>query len=136
MAYWILAILITVFGVLSSFSIGLPILVLGVTMLALGPFRGRELVFWPVLLGVLASVGAFMAIAPYSCSATMGLGEGSTPSNVVCTSLIGLRYEGVGLEAPSMQPAVLVAIVVGAVVGLVAFAAISRQARAQRQPSA
>jgi len=33
MAYWILAILVTAFGFISGFSIGLPILVVGVTML-------------------------------------------------------------------------------------------------------
>jgi hypothetical protein len=136
MAYWILALVITIFGFLSAFSIGLPILLLGVTMLALGPFRGRQLVFWPVLLGVLAADATFMAIAPYQCTGTAGLGQGSIPSNTVCTSLIGLRYEGEGLFSPSLMPAVLVGLVVGVVVGVVTFVVLSRPAEAERQPGA
>jgi hypothetical protein len=136
MAYWILALVITIFGFLSAFTIGLPILLIGVTMLALGPFRGRRLVFWPVLLGVLAADATFMALAPFSCTGTVGLGEGSTPSNTVCTSLIGLRYEGEGLFNPSLMPAVLVGLVVGIVALVVTFVVLSRRAQAERQPVA
>jgi hypothetical protein len=135
MTYWILAIVLVVVGVLGAFTIGLPILVVGVTMLALGPLRSRELVFWPVLLGVLGAVATFMAVAPYSCSATLSVGEGSAPTNAVCSSLLGIQYAGNGVNGPSLEPFLLGALIVGVVVGLVTFVAISRRARTQRQPS-
>jgi hypothetical protein len=136
MAYWILALVITVFGFISGFSIGLPVLLVGITMLALGPFRARPLVFWPVLLAVLAADATFMAIAPFQCIGTASLGEVSIPSDTVCTSLIGLRYEGEGLFNPSLMPAVLVGLVVGILVGVVTFVVLSRRAQAERQPGA
>jgi hypothetical protein len=135
MAYWILAVLVTVFGFISGFSIGLPILVVGVTMLALGPFRARPRIFWPVFLGVVAAVVTFMAIAPFMCTGSAGLGEGSTPTNTVCTSLIGIRWEAPGLENPSTQPVLIAGTVVGLVVALVTYFALSRRAGVQRQPS-
>jgi hypothetical protein len=132
MAYWILALVVTAFGFITGFSIGLPILVLGVTMLALGPFRGRPRVFWPPFLGVVASVATFMAIAPFQCTATAGLGEGSIPSDTVCTSLIGLQYTAPPLQNPSLMPALLVGLAVGVIVAGVTFAVLSRRASVER----
>jgi hypothetical protein len=134
MAYWILAIAVTLFGIISGFTIGLPILVVGVTMLALGPLRGRPLVFWPPLNGVLAAVVTFMAIAPFSCSATLTT-EGATPADTVCTSLIGLRYTARALENPSLMPALLVAVAVGVVVALATFAILSRRTTPEHAPA-
>ena len=46
--YWIAAVTLVVLGFLGAFSIGGPFLMLGVAMLALGPFRHRPRIFWPV----------------------------------------------------------------------------------------
>jgi hypothetical protein len=67
-AYYATAGLLTAFGVLGMASIGLPFLVAGVLLLALGPVRHRRDVLWPPLVGVAAFVAAFLVLAPAWCS--------------------------------------------------------------------
>jgi hypothetical protein len=109
MSYWFVCACLLVFGFLAGFSIGLPFFHVGLAMLLLGPFRTYRLVFWPLLLAVIGYEVGFIAVAPFSCSATQQIGE---PSTTVCLSLIGLRYEGVGTYNPSLVPGMVTGVAV------------------------
>jgi hypothetical protein len=124
MTYWIVAVALIVFGLITGFSIGQPFLLVGLVMLGLGPVRTRPLVFWPPLLGVIAYNVVYMAIAPFSCTSGFLLDSNGvgTATATVCTSLIGLRYGGEGVVNPSLLPAVVVGLVAGVLVGLLTFA--------------
>lgn len=105
MAYWITSLALLVFGYLGALSVGQPFFWVGLAMLLLGPFRGRPLIFWPPLLAVIAYNLAFLAVAPFFCTAGSPL-RGTTTT--VCSSPIGLRYTGEGIYNPSLMPAVWV----------------------------
>jgi hypothetical protein len=132
MAYWLLTAALIVFGFIGGFTIGQPFLLLGVTMLVLGPFRGRPLVFWPPMLGVLAFVVAFMAIAPFSCTGTAvldGSSLGGSGGSTVCTTLIGIRYESEGIVNPSLLPGVVTGVLAGLATALLTFVLLWRRSR-------
>lgn len=137
MAYWIVAAALTVFGFITGFSIGQPFLLLGLVLFGLGPVRHRPLAFWPPVLGVIAFDVVYVAIAPFSCTAGFLLDSngGGTATATVCTSLIGLRYGGEGIENPSLLPAVAAALVAGVLVGLLTFVVL-RSRRGTGAPTA
>lgn len=83
-AYYAMAGLLIAFGVLGMASIGLPLLVAGVLLLALGPVRRRRDILWPPLLGVAAFVVAFLVLAPSWCSV-------GTSERQRCASSAGLE---------------------------------------------
>jgi hypothetical protein len=89
--YWLVCAALLGFGYLAGFSIGLPFFYLGVALLILSPLRRWNGVFWPLLLAVIAFEVGYNAVAPFYCSATQAIGGLTT---TVCTSLIGIRYEG------------------------------------------
>lgn len=97
MSYWLLALLLVGFGVLTGFSIGLPFLLVGLVMLGLGPFRHRTRLFRPALLGSVVFVVVAFLVAPFSCEASSTIGDGSS---TVCRSLIGLAWSSPGLSNP------------------------------------
>ncbi len=105
MAYWITSLVLIGFGILGAASIGQPFFLVGLAMVLLGAFRGRPLIFWPPLLAVIAYNLAFLAVAPFYCTASSTVGSTST---TVCSSLIGLRYSGEGIYTPSLMQAVWV----------------------------
>jgi hypothetical protein len=105
MAYWITSLALIGFGILGAASIGQPFFLVGLAMVLLGAFRGRPLIFWPPLLAVIAYNLAFLAVAPFYCTASSTVGRTAT---TVCSSLIGLRYTGEGIYNPSLMPAVWV----------------------------
>ena len=115
MSYWFVCACLLVFGFLAGFSIGLPFFHVGLAMLLLGPFRAHRFVFWPLLLAVIGYEVGFIAVAPFSCSATQQIGETST---TVCLSLIGLRYEGVGTYNPSLVPGMVTGVAVAALTAI------------------
>ena len=119
MAYWALSLVLVIFGWLTGFSIGRPFLLVGLTMLLLGAFRHRPLVFWPPMLAVIAYDITYWAIAPLGCTATVTTaGVGRT----VCSNLLGLPYEGEGIYNPSLRPAVVAGLVVASIVFVVTVA--------------
>lgn len=114
-AYWVLSLGLVVFGLLAGFSIGQPFFLVGLTMILLGAFRQRPLVFWPPILAVIAYNITYWAIAPLGCNWTVGsAGVGRT----VCSNLIGLPYAGEGIYNPSLRPAVAAGLVVASIVFL------------------
>ncbi len=131
--YWIASLALVVFGFLTGFSIGQPFLLVGLTMLVLGPLRGRPLVFWPPLLGVIAYNVVYWAIAPLTCTAASDLGGSAS---TVCTSLIGLRYGGEGVVNPSLLPAMAAGLLAGVLTALLVFAVLFWRRRARGSISA
>jgi hypothetical protein len=115
MSYWFVCACLLVFGFLAGFSIGLPFFHVGLAMLLLGRFRAHRFVFWPLLLAVIGYEVGFIAVAPFSCSATQQIGE---PSTTVCLSLIGLRYEGVGTYNPSLVPGMVTGVAIAALTAI------------------
>ena len=49
-AYWTGAVALVALGSLALFSIGAPLLLTGVLMMVLSPWRKRPLILWPALL--------------------------------------------------------------------------------------
>jgi hypothetical protein len=117
-AYWALSLILVVFGFITGFTIGQPLLLIGLAMLLLGAFRHRPLVFWPAMLAVIAYNITYWAIAPLGCMWTITSdGVGRT----VCSNLLGLPYQGEGIYNPSLRPAVAAGLVVAVAVYLIAF---------------
>ena len=58
-----------IFGVIGIFSIGMPSLLLGVTLAVVAPWRTRPAVLWPAVAGVVALVVGYVSLAPLSCTA-------------------------------------------------------------------
>jgi hypothetical protein len=113
-AYWILALVVTGFGLVTGFSIGQPIFLIGLTLLVLGRWRGRPRVFWPGLLGVIGFDLGFLLTAPLSCTATsIDLG----PTIVECRGALGSVRLPEGMMNPSLEPALLAALASAFVVG-------------------
>lgn len=121
--YWMIALFLAVFGLLAFQSIGAPFLLSGVAMIAVTPLRGRPRVFWPVLAGVIAFSAVFLLVAPLSCERTTahpGQAETQEVEEATCSNLLGIGYSGTGDYEPSLIPALLAGLGVGAVA---AFAA-------------
>ncbi|HEX7949758.1 MAG TPA: hypothetical protein VF494_05370 [Candidatus Limnocylindrales bacterium] len=127
MTYWLIALVLTAFGVVAAFSIGLPFFVVGIAMLALGPLRGHPRLFLPGLLGVIAFVVGASLVAPWTCGGTATAGG---DSYTVCRSLVGLTWSGPGLYNPPAEAfglAVLVGLAAGLLVAILTFASLGRR---------
>lgn len=108
--YWALAVFLIGFGFLGIFSIGMPFLLLGITLAILSQRRHEPGV---VAAGVAAIAGftlGYVLAAPLSCTSS-GDGSGSI-SHTVCSNILGINYSGVGLYNPSLAPGLLAGILV------------------------
>lgn len=117
--YWIGTIALFLFGFLAIFSIGVPLLVLGIALIVLAPYRPRPAIFWPPLVVIVVFFVAFILTAPLYCSVTSGpvLPGGSTgPGAETCSSILLPDTSG---PPPSVVPYVVIAAVAGAVGGVV-----------------
>lgn len=103
------------FGIAAMLSIGPPFLVLGLTLLVLGPFRRTRLVFWPALLAIVGGLVAYVALVPMVCTLTSQLGESG---ETVCRNLIGQRFVGGKGFVPSSDFARNAALAVAAAAGV------------------
>ncbi len=103
--YWVLVSLLWLFGVISIFSIGMPLLLLGATLAVVAPWRGQPAVLWPAVTAVVALVVGYVLVAPLGC--TTALPDGTT----TCTNLLGIDYTGGGSYNPSLVPALLAGLV-------------------------
>jgi len=68
--YWVVVSLLCVFGVVGIFSVGMPFLLLGVTLAAVSPWRAQRAVLWPAVTAVVGFVVGYILVAPLSCTAT------------------------------------------------------------------
>lgn len=126
MGYWVASLGLIAFGVIASFSIGRPFLLVGIAMLILGPLRRRPVLFWPPLLAVIAYNVGYWAVAPLYCTATEAAGGTSTTT---CSSLIGIGYSGSGIYNPSLDPANQAGLLLAAVAFVVVLAMMLWQGR-------
>lgn len=138
MTYWILSLGLLSFGVIGLASIGRPFAIIGLAMLILGRLRKRPMLFWPPLAAVVAWNVGFLAIAPFSCTATATVGVGTTGTDegmTVCTSLVGISYSGRGIYNPSLEPANQLALLMSALAFVVALASVRwRMRHGRSQP--
>jgi len=132
--YWILALVLIGFGFLSLFNIGGPLLLTGLAMVAVGPWRRRRDVLWPALVAAWSFALAYVLVAPLGCTSTStAVPAGpSTVGYTSCTNVLGIDYSGGGAYQAPLLPAVLVALTVAVVVGVAVRVVLSR--REQRRP--
>ncbi len=138
--YWVVAGVLIVFGFITGFSIGLPFLLLGYALLALGPWRDKRRVFWPVLTGVIALELGYMLVAPLRCTTsqtatTSRQGVTTTRSgSTSCSALIGLKYHGGPRYNPPLWPAAAVGLGAGAAAAAGAWVLTGRQRASAASP--
>lgn len=102
--YWYLVVVLLAFGLLAIAGIGLPFLILGVSLAVLSPSRARPRLFWPVLYGIAGFLLGFSLVAPLSCRASEA--ARIPPGRAtVCTSLLGIEYSGADPYTPPVWPA-------------------------------
>lgn len=118
MSYWILALLVLLFGLLTGFSIGVFVLPIGAALLLLGPLRRRAKVYWPLLLAVVGFVVGYLLLTPLTCVATMPATPGAE-TDTVCTSILGPEYRTTGAAVPPNNGALLVGVAAAAGTGAV-----------------
>lgn len=126
-AYWLAAIVLIGFGAVAIFSVGFPLLLLGVVMAILWPLRARRELFFPLLAGTLGFIIAAILVSPLGCTTSVGFGEG--PSRTECTNLLGIEYTGIGAYDPPRWPALVAGVGFGGLVALVTRWALLRGSR-------
>ncbi len=126
MGYWVASVSLIAFGVVATFSIGRPFLLVGLAMLILGPLRRRPVLFWPPLVAVIAYNVGYWAFVPLYCTATETAGGTST---TICSSLVGIGYSGSGIYNPSLDPAEYAGLLLAAVAFVVVLAIMLWQGR-------
>lgn len=138
--YWVVAGVLVVFGFITGFSIGLPFLLLGYVLFALGPVRDKRWVFWPVCAGVIALELGYILVGPFRCTTsqtatTSSQGVTTTRSgSTSCSALIGLKYHGGPDYNPPLWPAVTVGLGAGAAAAAGAWVLTWRQRASPRSP--
>jgi hypothetical protein len=129
--YWAVVVVLVAFGTITGFTIGLPFLLIGLTLGVMAPFRKRAVVFWPVVITVLAFIGGFGAVAPISCSTTsFRAAAGQAASNTTCTNLLGIDYSGPGTYNPSLVPALASGRIAAGTLGFLSRVWLRRRERA------
>jgi hypothetical protein len=117
MGYWTTSLALIGFGILGLMSIGLPFLMIGMAMLLLGRLRNRALVYWPIMLGLIAANLAFWLTIPFYCSASSSPDGGS--SAATCSSLIGIPWPddatGMNVTPAAFGISFSIALIVGVV---------------------
>ncbi len=121
-AYWAIAVGLILVGMLAIFSIGAPLLLLGVMLAVLSPWRTRRGVLATGMAVILGLVMGYVLVAPLSCTGTESavsvLGEAQAEGTTTCSNLLGISYEGTGTYDPSLLPALLAGIALAAVAGV------------------
>lgn len=120
-AYVAIAVVLFIAGSFTLFSIGIPLLLTGVAMLAVLPWRRRREVLGPALAAPWAFTLGYVAIAPAWCSSSSMSGATANgvdplPARTECGNLLGIGYSGVDPYRPPLLPAVLVGFALAVVV--------------------
>ena len=116
--YWALVVVLCLFGIVGIFSIGMPFLLLGLTLAMVAPWRSQPEVLWPAVTAVVAFVAGFILVTPLGCS-TSASSPSSAPSDLptqttTCANVLGIDYSGQGLYNPSQWPALLAGLALSA----------------------
>jgi len=134
--YWVVVSLLCVFGVAGIFSVGMPFLLLGVTLAAVSPWRAQRAVLWPAVTAVVGFVVGYILVAPLSCRATASSvvpGQSTTVpgQSTTCTNVLGIDYSGTGVYNPSLVPALLAGLTVS-VAAAAAFRVVLKRKEVRR----
>jgi hypothetical protein len=118
--YWLVTGVLMVLGILSWFSVGLPLLALGFTLAVLSGARRLPHIFWPPIVGVILFFATYILVAPLGCSTSPTLevvGPGDleptttfSEQRVTCDRLV--LPDTVGTESPPLWPAGLAGVAV------------------------
>ena len=103
--YWVLVLVLCLFGIVGIFSIGMPFLLLGLTLAVVAPWRRQPEVLWPAVTAVVAFVAGFILVTPLGCSTSPS--SDFSVQHTTCTNVLGIDYSGQGLYNPSQWPALL-----------------------------
>ncbi|MDQ3986066.1 MAG: hypothetical protein M3280_06165 [Actinomycetota bacterium] len=144
--YWAFTFVLIAVGIVGIFSIGIPFLLLGITLAILFPARDRPAFYWAGVMGVAAFIAGFILLAPLGCTSSVapvtvsvenprsdGAVPLETPTPVVateCANPIGIDYKGSVGYNPSFAPALLGGVALGVLVGVASHAVISRRSAA------
>ena len=127
--YWVVVSLLCVFGVVGIFSVGMPFLLLGVTLAAVSPWRAQRAVLWPAVTAVVGFVVGYILVAPLSCTATAS--SAAPGQSTTCTNVLGIDYSGAGVYNPSLVPALLAGVTVS-VAAAAAFRVVLKRQEVRR----
>jgi membrane-bound ClpP family serine protease len=111
-AYFAIAIALCAAGFIAIFSVGAPLFLTGVVMLAASPWRERRGVLWPGIAAVWTFTVTYVLLAPLGCTGTTSPGR-VVDSFTECTNVLGINYRG-GTYDPPLLPALLAGLVAGA----------------------
>jgi hypothetical protein len=118
-------IVLIAFGVLGIFSIGMPFLLLGLVLAALGPSRRESTVFWPGVMATIAFILGFAVVTPLGCTASASVTDPESAgeqqlsvSHTTCSNALGIDYSGEGTYNPPLWPALVAGLLGGAMGGL------------------
>jgi hypothetical protein len=134
--YWTLVIVLVGFGLVAIFSIGIPFLLFGLTLAAIGPWRDRAIVVWPAVSAVSAFVVGVLGTLPWSCGrSVMPVSPGGTGrlirSQGSCSTALGLfRYH---TATPGYWPGLVVSLVLAIAAGFAVHAIVARRHRARAE---
>ena len=110
-SYWALVAALCLFGIVGMFSIGMPFLILGITLAVVAPWRTQPAVLWPAVAAVVAFVAGFILVTPLGCSTSASSASSVSTDlpdqTTTCTNVLGIDYSGQGLYNPSLLPALL-----------------------------
>lgn len=139
-AYWIVVFLLCLFGLIGIFSIGMPLLLLGVTLAVVAPWRSQRAVLWPAVTAVVSFVVGYVLVAPLGCSSTSSKAvanhQSTTASaqSTTCNNVLGINYSGDGSYNPSLLPALLAGIAVSILVAMTVRVILSRREHPRPAP--
>ena len=134
--YWLVVILLCTVGVVGLFSFGAPLLLLGLALAAVSPWRTNRSAVSGAVVAVVAFVVVYVLLAPMGCTATAtvtsaaGTGTG-TVGRTVCANAVGIDYSGSTPYQPNLLPALAAAAVAAAASALCTIAVAGRRSRAR-----
>jgi hypothetical protein len=108
--YWIVVVVLVSFGMVAIFSIGIPFLLLGLTLAVVGPWRDRPTVLWPAIAAVVGFVVGALATLPWFCGSSVAPvppGSRHIAGTGNCSTVLGLFHYGTA--TPSYLPGLAVA---------------------------
>lgn len=123
--YWLLVSVLCLFGSIGIFSIGVPFLLLGVTLAVVAPWRNQRAVLWPAVTGVVGFVVGFLLVAPLGCTTTAS--SGHSAQSTTCANILGIDYSGPGLYNPSIASALVAGLTLFVLAAATVRAIVKRQ---------
>jgi hypothetical protein len=131
-AYWAFVVFLIVFGFLGLLSIGLPFLLLGITLAILSERRDETGVIAAGVAAVLGFAIGYILVAPLGCTSSSAA-PGSI-SHTVCSNILGIDYSGTGIYNPSLLPGLIAGLIMAVLFANVTWWLIRRIASRHTPP--